>query len=81
MTAQQPEALQLAAGQATAAQQPGAAYAALPEPHHRGPAGTGNYFSSFTADQMRAFADTTCAMRASHGQAQARPCLQPACVD
>ena len=55
-----------------AAQQPGAAYAALPEPHHRGPAGTGNYFNSFTADQMRAFADATYTIRASHGQAPAQ---------
>jgi len=62
-----------------AAQQPGAVYAELPEPHHRGPAGTGNYFSSFTADQMRAFADATCAMRASHGQAPAQPDQPIAC--
>ena len=28
----------------------------LPEPAHRGPTGTGTYFDSFTADQMRAYA-------------------------
>lgn len=28
----------------------------LPEPAHRGPTGTGAYFDSYTADQMRAYA-------------------------
>ena len=31
----------------------------LPEPAHRGPTGTGTYFDSFTADQMRAYALAT----------------------
>lgn len=28
----------------------------LPEPAHRGPTGTGDYFSSYSAAQMRAYA-------------------------
>lgn len=31
----------------------------LPKPAHRGPSGTGTYFDSFTADQMRAYALAT----------------------
>ena len=40
-----------------------AVYAELPDPAHRGPVGTGSYFDSFTADQMRDFADRTHALR------------------
>ena len=78
-----------------AAQQPGAAYAALPEPDsylfQHEDTGLTQYVDSqqvewgfeknnprwkrcdgtFSASQMRAFADATCAMRAPHGQAPA----------
>lgn len=40
-------------------------YPALPKPGHRGPEGTGSYFDSFTADQMRAYVDADRAMRAA----------------
>lgn len=56
----------LAAGQATTAQ-PGAAYAALPD----NPPGWVAPSYLYTESQMRAFADATCAMRASHGKASA----------
>ena len=56
----------LAAGQATAAQQ-GVAYAALPEKYYL----AGGEVPTWDVDQMRAFADATCALRASHGQAPA----------
>lgn len=39
------------------------AYPALPDAGHRGPIGTGTYFDAYTADQMRAYADATCALR------------------
>ena len=58
----------LAAGQATAAQ--GVAYAALPTSSHAGSFLIGTC-PLYTADQMRAFADATYALRASHGQAPA----------
>ena len=76
----------LAAGQATAAQavaEPAkndTAYAELPEPDIAvGNDGRALIYTSkdivgepyYTAGQMRAFADATCAMRASHGQAPA----------
>ena len=66
----------LAAGQATAAQQ-GAAYAALPTSNYAGRVYEEGFLIGtcplYTADQMRAFADATCALRASHGQAPAKP--------
>lgn len=64
----------LAAGQATAAQQ-GAAYAALPAHSHAGRVYEEGFLVGtcplYTADKMRAFADATHALRASHGQAPA----------
>ena len=61
----------LAAGQATAGQQ-GAAYAALPEPYCNAHDDAGAcYPDMFSEYQMRAFADATYALRASHGQAPA----------
>ena len=61
----------LAAGQATAAQQ-GAAYAALPEPYcNAHDDADACYPDMFSEYQMRAFADATHAIRASHGQAPA----------
>ena len=62
----------LAAGQATAAQQ-GAAYAAPPEYGINTASHAHFRVLGFTANQMRAFADATCALRASHGQAPAQP--------
>ena len=56
----------LAAGQATAAQQ-GAAYAEMTEKYYL----AGGEVPTWDVDQMRAFADATCALRASHGQAPA----------
>jgi len=41
---------------------------ALPEPQHRGPSGTGDYFNGYTADQMRAYARA--AIAAAHAQAE-----------
>ena len=61
----------LAAGQATAAQQ-GVAYAALPTSSHAGSFLIGTC-PLYTADQLRAFADATHTLRASHGQAPAQP--------
>lgn len=55
----------LAAGQATAPQ--GVAYAALPEKYYL----AGGEVPTWDAKQMRAFADATNALRASHGQAPA----------
>ena len=64
----------LAAGQATEAQQ-GAAYAALPTSSHAGRVFEEGFLIGtcplYTADQMRAFADATHTLRASHGQAPA----------
>ena len=61
----------LAAGQATAAQQ-GVAYAALPEPYCNAHDDAGAcYPDMFSEHQMRAFADATHTLRASHGQAPA----------
>ena len=64
----------LAAGQATAAQQ-GAAYAALPTSSHAGRVYEEGFLIGtcplYTADKMRAFADATHTLRASHGQAPA----------
>ena len=57
----------LAAWQATAAQQ-GAAYAALPVPNYPK---SGGFPGTFAEAQMRAFADATHTLRASHGQAPA----------
>jgi len=62
----------LATGQATAAQQE-AAYAALPEYGINTASHAHFRVLGFTADQMRAFADATHALRASHGQAPAQP--------
>ena len=59
----------LAAGQATAAQ--GVAYAALPEYGINTASHAHFRVLGFTADQMRAFADATHTLRASHGQAPA----------
>ena len=63
----------LAAGQATAAQQ--GAYAALPTSSYAGRVYEEGFLIGtcplYTADQLRAFADATCALRASHGQAPA----------
>jgi hypothetical protein len=70
----------LAAGQATAAPaqpaaQQGVAYAALPTSNYAGRVYEEGFLIGtcplYTADQMRAFADATCALRASHGQAPA----------
>lgn len=59
----------LRAAQPVVAQQPGAAYAALPD----GVATLCEYGGDvFTAAQMRAFADATYTIRASHGQAPAQ---------
>lgn len=35
----------------------------LPEPHHRGPPETGDYFSAFTAQQMRDYVEADRALR------------------
>ena len=59
----------LAAGQATAAQ-PGVVYAELPVPNYPK---SGGFPGTFAEAQMRAFADATHALRASHGQAPAKP--------
>ena len=70
----------LAAGQATAAPvqpaaQQGAAYAALPTSSHAGRVYEEGFLVGtcplYTADKMRAFADATHTLRASHGQAPA----------
>ena len=61
----------LAAGQATAAQQ-GVAYAELPEYGINTASHAHFRVLGFTADQMRAFADATHMLRASHGQAPAK---------
>lgn len=64
------------AAQPVVAQQPGAAYAALPEPYcNAHDDADACYPDMFSEHQMRAFADATCALRASHGQApsQAAP--------
>lgn len=66
----------LAAGQATAAPaqpaaQQGAAYAELPEYGINTASHAHFRVLGFTADQMRAFADATHTLRASHGQAPA----------
>ena len=58
-----------AADMATAAQQ--GAYAALPEYGINTASHAHFRVLGFTADQMRAFADATCALRASRGQAPA----------
>lgn len=53
----------------------GAAYAALPTSSHAGRVYEEGFLIGtcplYTADKMRAFADATCALRASHGQAPA----------
>jgi hypothetical protein len=68
----------LAAGQATAAPaqpaaQQGVAYAALPTSNYAGRVYEEGFLIGtcplYTADQLRAFADATYALRASHGQA------------
>ena len=59
----------LAAGQATAAQ-PGVVYAELPVPNYPK---SGGFPGTFAEAQMRDFADRTHAIRASHGQAPAKP--------
>lgn len=64
------------AAQPVVAQQPGAAYAALPEPYcNAHDDADACYPDMFSEHQMRAFADATCALRASHGQSpsQAAP--------
>ena len=64
-------AASLAAGQATAAPQ-GVAYAALPEPYcNAHDDADACYPDMFSEYQMRAFADATHTLRASHGQAPA----------
>ena len=64
----------LAAGQATAAQQE-AIYAATPTSSYAGRVSEEGFLIGtcplYTADKMRAFADATYALRASHGQAPA----------
>lgn len=71
----------LAAGQATAAPaqpaaQQGAAYAALPTHSHAGRVYEEGFLIGtrplYTADKMRAFADATHTLRATHGQAPAK---------
>lgn len=37
----------------------------LPTPAHRGPGGTGAYFDSYTADQMRAYGEACAAQEAA----------------
>lgn len=62
----------LAAGRATAAQQ-GVAYAALPEPYcNAHDDADACYPDMFSEQQMRAFADATHTLRASHGEAPAK---------
>ena len=55
----------------------GVAYAALPTSSHAGRVYEEGFLIGtcplYTADQLRAFADATCALRASHGQAPAAP--------
>ena len=68
----------LAAGQAKAAQQE-AAYAALPEYGINTASHAHFRVLGFTADQMRAFADATHALRASNGQAPDQPDQPIAC--
>ena len=73
----------LAAGQATAAQQ-GAAYAALPTSTRAGRVYEEGFLIGtcplYTADQLRAFADATHTLRASHGQAPSQAVEYPALV-
>ena len=57
----------IAAAPARPAAQQGVAYAALPEKYYL----AGGEVPTWDAKQMRAFADATCALRASHGQAPA----------
>ena len=58
------------------APQPGTAYAALPTSSHAGRVYEEGFLIGtcplYTADKMRAFADATHALRASHGQAPAQ---------
>ena len=61
----------LAAGQATAAQ-PGVVYAELPEYGINTASHAHFRVLGFTANQMRAFADATHTLRASHGEAPAQ---------
>ena len=74
----------LAAGQATAAQpaaQQGAAYAEMPEPYcNAHDDADACYPDMFSEHQMRAFADATYALRASHGQAPSQAGEYPALV-
>ena len=63
-----------------AAQQPGAAYAVLPEYGINTASHAHFRVLGFTADQMRAFADATHALRASHGQASSQAGEYPALV-
>ena len=52
----------------------GVAYAALPDPYcNAHDDGDAYYPDMFSEQQMHAFADATCALRASHGQAPATP--------
>ena len=59
------------------AAQQGVAYAALPTSSHAGRVYEEGFLIGtcplYTADKLRAFADATCALRASHGQASAAP--------
>ena len=66
----------LAAGQDTAAQ-PGVVYAELPVPNYPK---SGGFPGTFAEAQMHAFADATCALRASHGQASSQAGEHPALV-
>ena len=59
------------AAPAQPAAQQGVAYAVLPEYGINTASHAHFRVLGFTADQMRAFADATCALRASHGQAPA----------
>ena len=62
----------LAAAPAQPAAQQGAAYAALPGPYcNAHDDADACYPDMFSEQQMHAFADATCALRASHGQAPA----------
>ena len=58
----------LRAAQPAGAQQPGAVYAALPEKYYL----AGGEVPTWDEKQMRAFADATHTLRASHGQAPAQ---------
>lgn len=74
-------AAMLAAAPAQPAAQQGAAYAATPTSNYAGRVYEEGFLIGtcplYTADQLRAFADATYALRASHGQAPAQPEVPP----